>query len=57
MYNYGKNKNMQKRPENEPKFSLKNKTDRTIFWIIIIALLVLGALIALIVFLICKRLY
>ncbi len=57
MYNYGKNKNMQKRPENEPKFSLKNKTDQTIFWIIIIALLVVGALIALIVFLIYKRLY
>ncbi len=57
MYNYGKNKKMQKRPDNEPKFSLSNKRDRTIFWVILISLLVVGSLIALLVCVIHFHLY
>lgn len=34
------NKDMVERPENEPKFNSKNKTDRTILLLIIIGLLV-----------------
>ncbi len=35
------NKQMVERPENEPKFSLKNKVDRTIFIILMSVLLVI----------------
>ncbi len=49
MLNYGKNKEMQKRPDNEPKFSLKNKTDRFIFLFVLISLLVIAALVAILV--------
>ena len=47
MFNYGSNKKMQKRPENEPKFSLKNKTDRMILLFILLGILVFGGLLAL----------
>ena len=38
------NKKMVERPENEPKFSFKNKTDRTIFFVVLFGLLVTLAL-------------
>lgn len=46
MFNYGPKKDMQKRPDNEPKFSLKNKTDRTIVTVVVITIAVLLILIA-----------
>lgn len=49
MLNYGKNKEMQKRPEQEPKFSLKNKTDKYIFIFVICSLAIIAALIAVLV--------
>ncbi len=47
MFNYGKHSKMQERPKEEKKFSLSNKTDRTIFLISLISLLIVGGLIAL----------
>ena len=38
MFGLRDNKKMVERPEKEPKFSLKNKTDRTIFVMIIVGL-------------------
>ena len=38
------NKKMVERPKEEPKFSLKNKTDRTIFFLVLGGLLVSLAL-------------
>ena len=38
MFGLHDNKKMVERPEKEPKFSLKNKTDRTIFIMIIVGL-------------------
>lgn len=49
MFNYGHNKKMQKRPDNEPKFSLSNKYDKKIFLAIIISLSIIAILIALFV--------
>ena len=50
MFGFNNNKEMVERPENEKKFSLKNKTDRIIFFITLGFLLflfaILGALIA-----------
>ena len=46
MFNYGPKKDMQKRPDNEPKFSLKNKTDRIIVTVIVITVAVLLILLA-----------
>lgn len=40
MFNFGRNKEMTPRPEKDHKFSMKNKTDRTIFLFVIISLLV-----------------
>ena len=36
MFNFGRNKEMTPRPEKDQKFSMKNKTDRTIFLFVII---------------------
>lgn len=48
MLNYGPKKDMEKRPEHEPKFSMKNKTDRTIVTtavvLVAVALLLIAAL-------------
>lgn len=44
MFNFGHNKEMTPRPEKDQKFSMKNKTDRTIFLFVIISLLVCVAL-------------
>lgn len=38
------NKEMVERPDKEPKFSLKNKTDRMIFIFIIVGVLIAAAL-------------
>ena len=40
MFNFGRNKEMTPRPEKDQKFSMKNKTDRTIFLFVIISLLI-----------------
>ena len=44
MFNYGPKKDMQKRPENEPKFSMQNKADRSIVFTISIILVIAVAL-------------
>ena len=44
MFGLRENKKMVERPENEPKFSMKNKTDRTIFIIVLSGLLIATAL-------------
>ncbi len=44
MLNYGKNKEMTKRPDKEPSFSLKNKFDKKIILVILISLLVIASL-------------
>ena len=46
MFNYGPKKDMQKRPDNEPKFSMKNKTDRTIVTVVVVSIAVLLILLA-----------
>lgn len=51
MLNYGPKKDLQKRPDEERKFSLKNKTDKYIFIFVLIGLLIVGLLIGLFVFL------
>lgn len=45
MLNFGPKRDMEKRPEQEPKFSLKNKSDKFIFLFTIISLVVVAALI------------
>lgn len=47
MLNYGRNKDMEKRPKQEPKFSMQNKNDKMIVIFVICSLLIVGALIAL----------
>lgn len=42
---------MVERPENEPKFSLKNKVDRTIFFILLGVLLVVTAILVVLILL------
>ena len=44
MFNFGHNKEMTPRPEKDQKFSMKNKTDRTIFLFAIISILICAAL-------------
>lgn len=46
MLGFKNDKKMVERPENEPKFSLKNKVDRTIFFILLGLLIVVGILLA-----------
>lgn len=46
MFNYGPKKDMQERPEKEPEFSMKNKTDRSIVTVIIISLVAALVLLA-----------
>jgi signal transduction histidine kinase len=46
MFNYGPKKDMTKRPDNEPKFSMKNKTDRTIITVVVITVSVLLLILA-----------
>lgn len=54
MFNYGRNKEVEKRPDNEPKFSMDNHTDKMIVRLIIIGLLIVGALVA---FFICAYVF
>lgn len=49
MLGFRDHKEMVERPENERKFSLKNKTDRTIFLITLGFLLVLIAILAVLI--------
>lgn len=51
MFNYGPKKDLQKRPDKEPKFSMKNKTDKYIVIFILVGLGVLAILITLFVLL------
>ena len=44
MFNFGRNKEMTPRPEKDQEFSMKNKTDRTIFLFVIISILICIAL-------------
>lgn len=49
MFNYGPKKDMPKRPEHEPKFSIRNKADRSIILVIgiilgVAILLLVGAI-------------
>lgn len=46
MFNYGPKKDMTKRPDNEPKFSMKNKTDRTIITVVVVSVAVLLLILA-----------
>ena len=46
MFNYGPKKDMTKRPDNEPKFSMKNKTDRTIITVVVVTIAVLLLILA-----------
>ena len=46
MLNFGPKKDMTKRPDNEPKFSMKNKTDRTIITVVVVSIAVLLILLA-----------
>ncbi len=47
---WGEKKELEKRPDNEPKFSIKNKTDRYILIFVVVTCLVI---IAIIVTLLC----
>lgn len=51
MLNYGPKKDLEKRPDKEPKFSMKNKTDKYIVIFTIVGLVVVACLIGLFVFL------
>ena len=44
MFNFGRTKEMTPRPEKDQKFSMKNKSDRTIFLFVIISSLICAAL-------------
>ena len=46
MFNYGPKKDMEKRPDKEPKFSMKNKTDRMIVTTVVVFVAVLLLLIS-----------
>ena len=51
MFGLNNKKDMVERPDDEPKFSLKNKTDRMIFLFVILGLLIVGVILALVIIL------